>query len=109
MLSSASAGLSCDPGQIEPPTVARWTARHVQDDGQAVFIAGNGFRAAGAIEPLEAMTGRPVLTSNQMLLWNLLAHADATFEVRGKASYSPMNPGHGDEPRFGRQAGGHVG
>jgi maleate isomerase len=47
------------------------------------FTVGNGFRAAGAIAALEAALGRPVLTSNQVLLWNLLAHAGATFEVSG--------------------------
>jgi maleate isomerase len=82
VVSVASAGLSRDPGLIEPAAVAEWTSRHVPDDAQAVFIAGNGFRAAGAIEALEVMTGRPVLTSNQVLLWRLLGLAGATFEVR---------------------------
>lgn len=81
--SSASARLSRDPGQIQPAAVAEWTSRHVPDDAQAVFISGNGFRAAGAIEELEAMIGRPILTSNQVLLWHLLGQAGATFEVRG--------------------------
>jgi len=82
VVSSASAGLSRDPGRIEPAAVSDWTSRHVPDDAQAVFIGGNGFRAAAAIEALEVMIGRPVLTSNQVLLWNLLAHAGARFEVR---------------------------
>jgi maleate isomerase len=88
VVSSASAGLSRDPGQIQPAAVAEWTARHVPDDVQAVFIGGNGFRAAGAIEALEVTIGRPVLTSNQVLLWHLLGQAGATFEVRGYATGS---------------------
>jgi maleate isomerase len=44
---------------------------------------GNGFRAAGAIEPVEAAIGRPVLTSNQVLLWQLLAQAGDTSEIHG--------------------------
>jgi maleate cis-trans isomerase len=32
---------------------------------------------------LEAANGRPVLTSNQVLLWSLLAQAGTTFEVSG--------------------------
>jgi maleate isomerase len=83
VVSSASAELSQDPRQIEPAAVYEWTVRHVSDAAEAVFIGGNGFRAAGAIEPLEQALGRPVLTSNQVLLWRLLAYADVMFEVRG--------------------------
>ena len=83
VVSSASAGLSQDPRQIDADSVFEWTSRHVPDEVEAVFIGGNGFRAAGAIAPLEDALGRPVLTSNQALLWNLLAHAGATFRVEG--------------------------
>jgi maleate isomerase len=83
VVSSTSAGLPPDPREIEAAAVIEWTSRHVSDDAEAVFIGGNGFRAAGAIAALEAAIRRPVLTSNQVLLWNLLAHAGATFEVSG--------------------------
>jgi maleate isomerase len=83
VVSSASAGLSQDPRQIDAASVFEWTSRHVADDVEAVFIGGNGFRAAGAIAPLEGALGRPVLTSNQALLWNLLAHVRAAFRIRG--------------------------
>jgi maleate isomerase len=44
---------------------------------------GNGFRAAGVIDALERTIGRPVVTSNQVLLWSLLGRVDALFEVAG--------------------------
>jgi maleate isomerase len=83
VVSSASADLSHDPRRIEPAAVSAWTSRHVRDDAQGVFIGGNGFRATRAIEPLETALGRPVLTSNQVLLWNLLAQARARIAVSG--------------------------
>jgi maleate isomerase len=83
VVSSTSADLSQDPRRIEAAAVVKWTSRHVSDDAEAVFIGGNGFRATGAIATLEAAIGRPVLTSNQVLLWNLLEHAGAPFEVSG--------------------------
>jgi len=83
VVSSVSADLSQDPRLVEPGAVFEWTSRHVPDDADAVFIGGNGFRAAGAIDALEATIGRLVLTSNQVLLWNLLALAGATFHVTG--------------------------
>jgi maleate isomerase len=83
VVASESAGLSQDPRAVEPATVCEWAVRHVADAAQAVFIGGNGFRASGAIEALETAIGRPVLTSNQVLLWQLLAHTDDTFEING--------------------------
>ena len=73
VVSSASADLSQDPRQIDAASVFEWASRNVVDEMEAVFMAGNGFRAAAAIAPLEAALGRPVLTSNQVLLWNVLA------------------------------------
>ncbi len=49
---------------------------HVRDvarDADGVFIAGNGFRAVGAIARLEHALGIPVLSANQALLWRALA------------------------------------
>jgi maleate cis-trans isomerase len=61
---SASPDLSHGPHRIEPAAVCERVSRHVGGAAEAVFIRGNGFRAAAAIEPLEAAIGRPVLTSN---------------------------------------------
>ena len=60
-----------------------WTLRHAPDEAEGVVFGGNGFRAAAAIDALERAIGRPVLTSNQVLLWSLLARADTAFEVAG--------------------------
>jgi maleate isomerase len=83
VVSSASADLPHDRRRIEPASVFAWTSRHVPDDAGGVFIGGNGFRAARAIEPLETALGRPVLTSNQVLLWNLLALVGGRVEISG--------------------------
>jgi maleate isomerase len=83
VVSSESAELPRDPHRIEPSAVYEWTLRHVPDDADAVFIGGNGFRAAGAIEALEARLERSVLTSNQVLLWSLLTQSGADFQVSG--------------------------
>src|SRR5262245_39931738 len=83
VVSSESADLPRDPRRIEPYAVYEWISRHVPDDAEAVFIGGNGFRAAGAIAALEAELGRSVLTSNQVLLWNLLGQAGVDFQVSG--------------------------
>ncbi|HEY6746651.1 MAG TPA: hypothetical protein VI357_13145 [Mycobacteriales bacterium] len=76
-------GLPDDPARVRPGPVADWVARHVGDEADAVFLAGNGFRAAAAIEELERRTGRPVLTANQVLLWSILAATGTRWDVTG--------------------------
>jgi maleate isomerase len=83
VVSSESAELANDPRRIEPGAIIEWISRHVSDDAEAVFIGGTGFRAARAIEGLEARLGRPVLESNQVLLWSILAEVHADVEVGG--------------------------
>jgi maleate isomerase len=83
VVSSTSAELTEDPRRIDSTSVYHWTSRHVGDDADAIFIGGNGFRAVGAIERLEGTLGRPVLTSNQVLLWNLIHDADVSIAVEG--------------------------
>jgi maleate isomerase len=92
VVSSGSADLPQDPHRIETAAVIDWTSRHVTNDAEAVYIGGNGFRAAAAIETLEDRIGRPVLTSNQVLLWTLLAHAGATFQVSGYGQLFTRKP-----------------
>jgi maleate isomerase len=83
VVSSESAGLANDPGRIEPGEVIEWICRHVSDEAEAVFIGGTGFRAARMIGPLEQRLGRPVLESNQVLLWSILSRMEADIEVDG--------------------------
>ncbi len=67
-----SAELPSNQRQIEPSHLFDWARHHTPDAAEALFIAGNGFRAAGIIEALETDLDRPVITANQALLWNLL-------------------------------------
>jgi maleate isomerase len=95
---SASAELSQEPDRISTDDVVAWTARHAGDEAEAVFIGGNGFRAAAAIAQLEASISRPVLTANQVLLWNLLARVGASFEINGFGRLFAHQPEIGEEP-----------
>jgi maleate isomerase len=92
VVSSQRAELSQDPGRIEPADVVEWTSRHVREEAQGIFIGGNGFRAAGAIDTLEHVTERLVITSNQVLLWNLLEAANATLEITGYGRLFAQRP-----------------
>jgi maleate isomerase len=42
--------------------------RHLVDEADAVYLAGNGFRTADSIDTLRRRTGRVVVSANQALL-----------------------------------------
>jgi maleate isomerase len=64
-----------------PAEIYEWARSHVPATAQAVFIGGNAIRAIGVIAALEEDLGRPVLTANQVSLWNALRVAGAEVRV----------------------------
>ncbi|MFL5563205.1 MAG: maleate cis-trans isomerase [Gemmatimonadaceae bacterium] len=58
--------------EVTAAEVFEYVARQTPRAAQAVFVGGNGMRAVGAVRALEARLGRPVLTANQVLLWEAL-------------------------------------
>jgi maleate isomerase len=72
-----------DPALVEPHRAAELLLAHVEDRAEAVFLAGNGFRAAGAVEELEQRSGRLVVAANQALLWGILAATGASWDLTG--------------------------
>ena len=72
-----------DPELVEPDEIVDWVTSHLSGDVDAVFLGGNGFRAAGAVAELEDRLGCPVLESNQVLLWSILLATGESLQVRG--------------------------
>jgi maleate isomerase len=70
-------GLPSDQTAIRPEDQLAWALANVPDAADVLVIGGNGFRAVGAIEALEAGLGRPVVTANQVLLRAALTAAGA--------------------------------
>ena len=71
-----------DPSFSEVPAteVYNFIIARMPRGAEAVFIGGNGMRAVGAVGALESRLNRPVLTANQVLLWEALrrlGHAHA--------------------------------
>jgi maleate isomerase len=72
-----------DPSLVNAHGVIDSVAPRVEDRTEAIILAGNGFRAAGAVEELELRTGRLVLEANQALLWGILAATGTESDVTG--------------------------
>lgn len=88
------APLPDDPDQVEPAMVVEYVAQHLCSRADAVVIGGNGFRAARAIDALEARTGRLVLEANQVLLWSVLRSVGAPTIAAGFGRL--LGPGESD-------------
>lgn len=71
------AGLPSQQQMVSPTDLFGWVRKNIPTTAGAVVIGGNGFRAVGIIEALEAALDRPVLTANQVLLWAALTAAGA--------------------------------
>ena len=69
--------------RVRPEEVVDWVADHVPENADAVFLGGNGFRAARAVGPLEERLDRLVLESNQVLLWGVNDSLGTPLAVRG--------------------------
>ncbi|HEX9036420.1 MAG TPA: hypothetical protein VF808_05465 [Ktedonobacterales bacterium] len=79
---AAPAGLPSGQRLVHPGLVYEWARAHVPASAEAVFFGGNGFRTASVIRALEEDLRRPVLTANQVALWQALrvsgVHAPVT-------------------------------
>jgi maleate isomerase len=67
--------------EVAPEELFAFVVGHTSPSAEAVFIAGNGLRAAGAIEALECRLGLPVLAANQVLLWDGLQRVGQASRV----------------------------
>ena len=78
-VATRAVGLPHDPARVETVHVVEWVERHVEDRAEAVYLAGNGFRAAAAVGELERRTGLVVVSANQALLTALLSATEASL------------------------------
>jgi maleate isomerase len=67
-----------DPAAVRTDQVVTWLEHHLDDRAEAVFLAGNGFRAAAAGADVERRTERLVVSANQALLRAVLSATGAS-------------------------------
>lgn len=80
---ASSADLPGGQLDVHPGELYRWARSVVPSSAEAVFFGGNGLRAVGVIDALECDLQRPVLTANQVALWNALRVAGVHAPVHG--------------------------
>jgi len=61
--------------RLSPDQLAEWALSHGNSEADGYFVSCTALRTAELIAPLERRLGRPVLTSNQAMVWHMLREA----------------------------------
>jgi maleate isomerase len=84
VVSVTPSGPSGGPLAITPETMAEAIRKlALRTRARAVFVAGNGQRAIGAIDHVEEDLGITVLTANQVLVWACLEGSEIRERIKG--------------------------
>ena len=68
---------------LQPDALLDWASRHVAPEADACLLSCTAIKSAPVIAPLEARCGRPVVTSNQAMMWHLLRSSNIGNPVDG--------------------------
>jgi len=72
-----------DMARIKLTSIIEAGVDAMDDDAEALFISCTALRAAGCVEALEQRIGKPVITSNQAMIWRSLRLAGIERSVSG--------------------------
>lgn len=61
--------------RVSRPTLVEAACRVMETDAEALFISCTALPSAAVIADIEALTGKPVVTSNQASIWAMMRHA----------------------------------
>lgn len=72
-----------DIARVHPQALADLAVQHTHPDSDALFISCGALRTLDVIEEIEQRIGRPVVTSNQAMMWQCLRLAGVTDHLEG--------------------------
>lgn len=67
-----------DIARVNPAFLANYAQKHMHPDSDVLFISCGALRSIEIIDELEARIGKPVVTSNQAMMWHCLRLAGIT-------------------------------
>ncbi|MGW4486396.1 maleate cis-trans isomerase family protein [Amycolatopsis sp. NPDC004368] len=84
VLTMASAGIdtAAEVGRLEPEAVVRLAVENDHPEADAVLVPDTAMRTLGEINAIETALGKPVLTANQVTIWEGLRLTGTTRLVR---------------------------
>ncbi|WP_020665077.1 maleate cis-trans isomerase family protein [Amycolatopsis benzoatilytica] len=81
-MSSADIDTAAEVGKLAPEAVVDLAVSHDHPDADAVLVPDTAMRTLGEITAIEEKLGKPVLTANQVTVWEGLRLTGATRLVR---------------------------
>jgi maleate cis-trans isomerase len=80
VVGEASLGINTNDemARLPPDTLRDWALQHRNPNADAYFLSCTALRSAELIMELEQQLGRPVVTSNQVMVWHSLRQAGMT-------------------------------
>lgn len=72
-----------DMGRVTPQYLKEFALSVDRPEADTIFISCGGIRSIDIIDELEQAAGKPVITSNQAMLWSCLRRAGINDEVPG--------------------------
>lgn len=72
-----------DMGLVTPAYWKKFAIEIDHPDADAIFLSCGGVRALEAVDEIEQVTGKPVITSNQAQVWSCLRRAGILDEIEG--------------------------
>lgn len=70
-------------GKIAPDYLCEFALSIDRPDADAIFLSCSGIRSLEVAEKIEQMAGKPVITSNQAMMWSCLRRAGVKDELTG--------------------------
>ncbi|MGH7042472.1 MAG: maleate cis-trans isomerase family protein [Acetobacteraceae bacterium] len=83
--SDAALGVNtnAEMGRLTPETLAAWVLGHRDAQADGYFVSCTAIRTAELIETLEAQLERPMITSNQAMVWHALRQGGVSAALEG--------------------------
>ena len=72
-----------DMALVEPDDIVRLALDVCTDDSDGIFLSCTALRAVEVVDAIEEETGKPVVTSNQALVWRMLRQIGVRDAVAG--------------------------
>ena len=68
---------------VKPSYISKFAKAVDHASAEAIFISCGALRTLDVIEEIEQTTGKPVVTSNQSMMWNCLRMAGIEDQIKG--------------------------
>lgn len=69
--------------ELEPAAILDWAQRNISEVSDVCFLSCTAIKSAPIIAALERSCGKPVITSNQCMIWHLLRSSNIAGAAAG--------------------------